>query len=797
LDALDRLTNSVDANSVTVVSTFDDLNRVQNRIYPDTGVERFGYTFNIAGATAYTNQLGKVTRYGYDALGRKIATTNANLEVTQFGYAPAGDLLTLTDGKSQVTTWIYDQYGRVTNKLDAANNLIFFYQYDSNSRLTSRWTPAKGTTSYRYDAVGNLTNIAYPSGPNISMAYDVQNRLTNMVDAVGTTRYTYNTVGQLLSEDGPWADDTVSYAYANRLRASMSLLQPNASPWVQTYAWDAARRLTNTASPAGAFGYAYDPQGAMLVKNLSLPNGASITNSYDGNARLLATVLINSGGAVLNSHNYGYNLGNQRTQEVFTAGNYVNYSYDDIGQLIGAAGKEAGGGTSRLHEQFGYTYDAAGNLSNRVQNLLTNSFSVNNLNELTMETNSGTLTVAGTTTSAATTVTVNGANADLYYDATFARTNVSLLNGLNTFTAIAHDAYGRSDTNVSAAYFPVTNLFVYDLNGNLRTNGNQVLEYDDENQLISITVSNAWRSEFAYDGKLRRRKRKEFTWTGSWTQTNEVRYVYDGNLVIQERDANNLPSATYTRAKDLSGSLQSAGGIGGLLARSDNLLSPLSHAFYHADGNGNITLISANQLVVGRYVYDPFGNILSMSGPVAEINLYRFSSKEAHPNSGLIYYLYRYYSPGCQRWLNRDPLADLCNGAFAPPSRSRLSPAYGRAMLIRSQVIGNSFMFDGNDPQGFYDAFGLKEVSGWQKWGWRLGCALGAAAACSPSLAIPVVGEAAYAACVTYFYDFCIEHPPDDNCPSPPPPPPPPPSAPPKTSPPPRPIQPVPPPNVA
>src|SRR5690348_13213463 len=105
-------------------------------------------------------------------------------------------------------------------------------------------------------------------------------------------------------------------------------------------------------------------------------------------------------------------------------------------------------------------------------------------------------------------------------------------------------------------------LFVYDLNGNLRTNGLQILDYDDENQLIAITVSNAWRSEFSYDGKMRRRVRKEFAWSGSeWTLTNQVCYVYDGNLVIQERTLEPQPSAlipqpsvTYTRGKDLSGS---------------------------------------------------------------------------------------------------------------------------------------------------------------------------------------------------------------------------------------------------
>src|SRR5438309_114357 len=60
-------------------------------------------------------------------------------------------------------------------------------------------------------------------------------------------------------------------------------------------------------------------------------------------------------------------------------------------------------------------------------------------------------------------------------------------------------------------------------------------------------------------------------------------------LVIQERDGNNLPKVTYTRGRDLSGSLHGAGGIGGLLARTSNsdLPSVSAHAYYHADGNGN------------------------------------------------------------------------------------------------------------------------------------------------------------------------------------------------------------------
>jgi hypothetical protein len=72
---------------------------------------------------------------------------------------------------------------------------------------------------------------------------------------------------------------------------------------------------------------------------------------------------------------------------------------------------------------------------------------VNNLNELTTVTNAGALTVAGTTTSPVTNVTVNTSNAVSYADSTFASTNQPWVNGNNTYTAIAKDAYGRINTN--------------------------------------------------------------------------------------------------------------------------------------------------------------------------------------------------------------------------------------------------------------------------------------------------------------------------------------------------------------
>jgi RHS repeat-associated protein len=58
----------------------------------------------------------------------------------------------------------------------------------------------------------------------------------------------------------------------------------------------------------------------------------------------------------------------------------------------------------------------------------------------------------------------------------------------------------------------------------------------------------------------------------------------------------------------------------------------------------------------------PYGGLISSSGPLAGANTMRFSSKPAVLSAtgawGFYYYGYRFYDPGMQRWLNRDPLGE-------------------------------------------------------------------------------------------------------------------------------------------
>jgi YD repeat-containing protein len=165
----------------------------------------------------------------------------------------------------------------------------------------NRWTPEKGNPAYTHDGVGNLTSILYPQS-SILCAYDGLNRLTNMVDAAGNHGFAWTPASQLASEWDAWA--TNFYGYSQGLRIGLTNVEPGGN-WVQTYSYDDGWRLQAILSPAGDFGYGYNPGSASpLVTGIALPNGANIVNSYDSLARLRQTSLNNYWGHALDSYTY-------------------------------------------------------------------------------------------------------------------------------------------------------------------------------------------------------------------------------------------------------------------------------------------------------------------------------------------------------------------------------------------------------------------------------------------------------------------------------------------------------------
>jgi RHS repeat-associated protein len=209
-------------------------------------------------------------------------------------------------------------------------------------------------------------------------------------------------------------------------------------------------------------------------------------------------------------------------------------------------------------------------------------------------------------------------------------------------------------------------MFGYDADGNLTNDGKWSYTWDAENRLAGIQSASAIPAAakrqlaYAYDNQGRRIYAKIMEWntnTASYQLVTEERYWYDGWNMIGRADLATALVQTFVWGLDLSGSLQGAGGVGGLLMLDD---SQGASYFYDYDGNGNVLgLVNAHDgTTAAQYDYGPFGELLRANGMMARANPMRFSTKFQDEDSGLVYYGYRYYKPSSGTWLSRDPIAE-------------------------------------------------------------------------------------------------------------------------------------------
>ncbi len=155
---------------------------------------------------------------------------------------------------------------------------------------------------------------------------------------------------------------------------------------------------------------------------------------------------------------------------------------------------------------------------------------------------------------------------------------------------------------------------------------------------------------YEYDAEKRRRRK-----TMSSQETRH--FTYSGwSLLCETLTTNHYQLTTYyVWGKDLSGTPDGAGGVGGLLA------TEVGGVWYFPlyDNNGNVTdYVSETGEVVASYTYDAFGRTIAQSGAMADEFPFRFSTKYYDAEAKLYYYGERFYSPELGRWLNRDPIEE-------------------------------------------------------------------------------------------------------------------------------------------
>ncbi|HEY6871846.1 MAG TPA: RHS repeat-associated core domain-containing protein [Geobacteraceae bacterium] len=188
----------------------------------------------------------------------------------------------------------YKPIGGITG-LTYGNGLACAISYDNQYRPTSITTGALQSLSYSYDGNANITAITnnLDNTKNKSYSYDALDRLTGGTGPWGTVSWTYDPVGNRLTQ----ADNTGTSTY---------VYQPGSN------------RLA-TISGAIQNSFSYDANGNMLAESTK-------QYSYNQGQRLIHTAATKTG-------DYVYNALGQRVKKT-VAGVVTYYIFDKNGQLI-------------------------------------------------------------------------------------------------------------------------------------------------------------------------------------------------------------------------------------------------------------------------------------------------------------------------------------------------------------------------------------------------------------------------------------------------------------------------------
>lgn len=260
-DSLNRL-KSKTLNPISKTMQFDYTAQGQRQkltVSDDTN-ELFSYFYSYDGAgrlaTLTEQPLNQTTSFSYDVSGFLTGKSYTNGTTTTLGYSSSGMLSDLHHKNSSGTTIDHFQYTR-----DKLNRIIGV-------------ADNQGTTSYSYDELGRLISADYPAASILtdeSYTYDLTgNRLTSSTIA----DWTYSEDGKLLGYDG----NTINYDARGRQ------ISETVNGATTAYKYDSLNRLTEVANTNEQAAYSYDYSSRRIKKTVDNNNTWYL---YDG-AKLLA-----------------------------------------------------------------------------------------------------------------------------------------------------------------------------------------------------------------------------------------------------------------------------------------------------------------------------------------------------------------------------------------------------------------------------------------------------------------------------------------------------------------------------
>jgi RHS repeat-associated protein len=701
LDGLARTCRTINFNDQSGNSWNQD-----DTCYDSLGRVAFeSYTYQSTGFNVSKRCSGAGDSFTYDALGRIQTVKHSDGTVATNNYAGAAvDSVTEGNGTTAME--------RVSQN-DALGHLISVCEVSSNTLSGISGTPLSNCgqdiakpgflTTYAYDALGNMKSASQAGLAARTFVYDSFNRLTSAYNPEsGTTSYSWNTDGELISRTRPTANvpltsatTTTTYTYDALHRVRSKSYSDGATP-AANYVYDGGTWLgESVASGIGHLIYSYTGSSA------GSPRTADLEWAFDRMGRTLKTgqCLPGTCPGSLYEQDYSYDLLGNAETGTDGLGHTMTWTYSADSSVTEVQASFASQPlmSGVVYGPFGVTNVTLGNTQTE-----TNTYdgrgrlkTVKYMNPASQITYWISLTPApdGSITTAAD--TVNGTwtyGYDEFNRLTSAQATTGMYNGMTLNWS--YDRYGNRLTQSASGTNPnpVTQNsynftshqiggFCYDAAGNLldqincaAAGNNHTYTYDAEGRL-SATAG----VQYEYSAADERKAKDDSSGTptafyltdGSGNQIAELNAslavqhinVYSGNHLV----------GTYTPSSGLL-----------YYAYSDWLGTKR----YETDASGNL---------VNSWTSLPFGDSLAPTHTSAvDATEQHFTGREHDSESGLDYFKARYYQSQTGRWL----LPDWSDTPVPVPYATFTNP----------QSL-NLYTYVGNNPVNAVDADGHVENS--------------------------------------------------------------------------------------
>ncbi len=240
--------------------------------------------------------------------------------------------------------------------------------------------------------------------------------------------------------------------------------------------------------------------------------------------------------------------------------------------------------------------------------------------------------------------------------------------------------------------------FVYDAAGNLTNTpnpGGLVMQYDAENRMTSVAST-----AYKYDGDGRRLWKAP---ASQPTQPNKLYWYGTGSDPLDETDgAGNTNNASFSEYIFFGGKR---------IAKRD---SSSTINYYFADQLGTSRVVTnATGTILDDSDFYPFGGERATSSSSG--NNYKFTGKERDTESGLDFFIARYYSSGYGRFLSPDefaggPVDAFSSGDPLPPGPLPYADITNPLSLNKyAYVLNNPLVYV--DPEGHSTDLGLGDAA--------------------------------------------------------------------------------------